>query len=296
MRTAASILAALIGLLSSNTGTLSGGIESDGRHAQIAPKPAQSAWQLSFTTYGWLPWISGDIAVKGRPFDVDVGAGQVVDALDWSSVPAWFSYAEARNGRVILFNDIVYSKLANSADFAKSGPAGILTLSGNVSADYEQAIIEFGGAYEIWSGGAASGATAVRLLAGGRYWHQNAIISADLSATIEGLEIEGSRRLAKSGNVDWVDPFVGIHLNHKLEAGHSLSVRGDIGGFGAGSDFSWQIIATYDFQLCATDRYTIDGYVGYRALSVDYSQGSGFNRYEFDAVLQGPVMGSTLRF
>ena len=56
------------------------------------------------------------------------------------------------------------------------------------------------------------------------------------------------------------------------------------------------MIATYDFQLCATDGYTIDGYLGYRALSVDYSQGSGTNRYEFDAVLQGPVMGATLRF
>jgi len=56
------------------------------------------------------------------------------------------------------------------------------------------------------------------------------------------------------------------------------------------------VIATYDFQLCFTDGYTIDGYLGYRALSVDYSHGSGTSRYEFDAVQHGPVLGAKVRF
>jgi hypothetical protein len=92
------------------------------------------------------------------------------------------------------------------------------------------------------------------------------------------------------------DPFIGARLRQEMAPGQNLTLRGDVGGFDVGSDFSWQVIATYDFQLCVTDRYAIDGYLGYRALSVHYSEGSGVNRYEFDAIQQGPVMGATLRF
>jgi len=40
----------------------------------------------------------------------------------------------------------------------------------------------------------------------------------------------------------------------------------------------------------------IDGYAGWRALSVDYAQGTGVERFEFDVLQQGPVMGITGRF
>lgn len=65
-------------------------------------------------------------------------------------------------------------------------------------------------------------------------------------------------------------------------------VRGDVGGFRAGSDFSWQVLAAYNFQLCVTNRYVLDAYFGYRALSVDYSQGSGDTKYEYNVLQQGP--------
>jgi hypothetical protein len=271
------------------------------RAAEVSPEPqsASDSWTFSFTTYAWTPWISGDLTIKGRSFDVDVTAGQVLEALDWSGIPAWFSYAEARKGRIAIFNDIAYARISGSNDFAKSGPGGVLTLSGNVAAEYEQAIVEVGAAYEVWAGNHSGlGPSALDILAGGRYWHQDATVSADLvvGVNVDGLDIEGSRAFARSGSVDWVDPFIGARLRQQMAPGQNLTLRGDIGGFDVGSDFTWQVIATYDFQLCVTDRYTIDGYVGYRALSVDYSEGSGTNRYEFDALQQGPVMGATVRF
>jgi hypothetical protein len=258
--------------------------------------PAPSEWTFSLTTYAWTPWISGDLTIKGRSFNVDVTAGQVLDALDWSGIPAWFSYAEARNGRLVLFNDIAYAKLAGSKSFAKTGPLGAATLSGNVEADYEQAIVEVGAAYEIWSGSnPGMGTAALDVLAGGRYWHQDATVAADLALDAAGIQLHG-RTVARSGSVDWVDPFIGARLRQQMAPGQNLSLRGDVGGFDVGSEFSWHVIATYDFQLCVTDRYAIDGYLGYRALSVDYSEGSGANRYEFDAVQHGPVVGATVHF
>jgi hypothetical protein len=265
-----------------------------------APAGSTSGWTFSLTTYAWTPWISGDLTIKGRSFDVDITAGQVLDALDWSGVPAWFSYAEARKGRLTLFNDIAYAKLSGSNDFAKSGPLGAVTLTGNVAAEYEQAIVEVGAAYEVWAGDHPSlGPSAFDILAGGRYWHQDATLSADAALNgggPPGIDFEGGRAFARSGSKDWVDPFIGARLRQQLAPGQNVTVRGDVGGFDVGSDFTWQVLATYDFQLCVTDRYAIDGYLGYRALSVDYSEGSGTNRYEFDAIQQGPVMGARVRF
>ena len=47
------------------------------------------------------------------------------------------------------------------------------------------------------------------------------------------------------------------------------------------------MLAAYNFQLCVTYRYVLDAYLGYRALSVDYSQGSGNTKYEYNILQQG---------
>ena len=36
--------------------------------------------------------------------------------------------------------------------------------------------------------------------------------------------------------------------------------------------------------------------LGYKALSVDYSQGSGLTLYQFDMTIHGPIFGVTARF
>jgi len=248
--------------------------------------------------------------VKGRPFDVAVDPAQIIDALNWPDiVPAWFSYAEARRGPLSLFNDIVWADLSGSEGFSRTfnrtlaltGPNGVTVkrklvarFGANVSADYQLAIVEAGGAYAVWSHGSqgSPGSTAFDLLAGARYWHQEVDVSADLTATLAlsgplGLTLSGSRAIAKSGSVDWVDPFVGARLRQQLAAGQEFVVRGDVGGFGAGSQFSWQAIATYNSPLCEIHGIPVDGYVGFRALSADFSQGSGRSRFEWDNVIYG---------
>lgn len=278
---------------------------ADGSASGVQDEP--SGWSLSFTTYSWLPWMSGQTGVRGRTLDVEATPRDMLKALDWSSLPVWMSYTELRNGRLALFNDIVYSKVAGSAGFERSreGPLLAGTVQVDVEADFEQLTFELGAAYEVWSNGApkAAGHTALDILGGARYWRQELNVSVDItsSATLQGplgildLARVGNRVFAKSGSVDWVDPFVGARLRYDIDAGQSVAVRGDIGGFGVGSDLSWQAIATYNWEMCVTDRYIVDGYVGYRALSVDYSQGAGKTKYEFDAVQHGPVMGASLR-
>ena len=270
------------------------------------PAPLPSQWQFSFTPYGWLPWISGNMVVKGRALDVAVDPSQVINHLDWPTiVPAWMSYAEARRGPLSLFNDIVYTQLSGGGGFtgSVSGRRATATFGADVKVDYQLAIVEAGGAYEIWFRGSQSstGSTAFDLLAGARYWHQEADVSADVTGTVAlsgplGITITGNRQIASSGSVDWVDPFIGARVRQQLAPGQEIVLRGDVGGFGAGSQFSWQAIATYNWLLGVTHGIPVDGYVGFRALSADYSQGSGTSKFGFDNVIYGPVIGATIRF
>ena len=284
------------------------------------PVPPLSQWQFSFTPYAWLPWISGDVVVKGRPFDVAIDPSDLITHLDWSDiVPVWMSYTEARRGPLTLFNDVVYANVNGGTGFSRTfhrtlaltAPNGVTIkeklaakFRASISADYHLAIVEAGGAYAIWSRGSqgSPGSTAFDLLAGARYWHQEVDVSADLTATLAlsgplGLTLSGSRAIAKSGSVDWVDPFVGARLRQQLASpGQEFVLRGDVGGFGAGSKFSWQAIATYNSPLCEIHGIPVDGYVGFRALSADFSQGSGRSKFEWDNVIYGPVIGATMRF
>jgi hypothetical protein len=93
-----------------------------------------------------------------------------------------------------------------------------------------------------------------------------------------------------------VDPFIGARLRQQLARGQEFVLRGDVGGFGVGSEFSWQAIATYNSPLGEIHGIPVDGYVGFRALAADYSQGSGKTKFEWDNVIYGPVIGATMRF
>src|SRR5262245_29979349 len=195
--------------------------------AQLAvPAPPPSQWQFSFTPYLWLPWMTGDVVVKGRTLDVAVDPAQLIDHLDWSDiVPAWMSHAEARCGPLSLFNDIVWADVSGSRGFQRkfSGKLASGTFGADIDVNYQLAIVEAGSAYTIWSQGrrGSPGSTAFDVLAGARWWHQEVDVSADLTTTLtlsgpDGLTISGNRAIAKSGGVDWFDPFVGARVQHQL--------------------------------------------------------------------------------
>jgi hypothetical protein len=297
---------ALSGVLAGTGIAASADLGPQPRETLIEPAPPPSQWQFTFTPYLWLPWMSGNMVVKGRGLDVALDPAQIISHLDWPViVPAWMSHVEARRGPLSLFNDIVWTDLSGSGGFSRtrSGRIATATFGAHVQADYQLAIVETGGAYTIWSQGrqGSPGSTAFDLLAGARVWYQNVDVSADLKGTLafsgpRGITISGSRAVARSGSVDWVDPFIGARIRQQLAPGQAIELRGDVGGFGAGSQFSWQAIATYNSPLCAIHGIPVDGYVGFRALSVDYSQGSGTSKFEFDNVIYGPVIGATMRF
>jgi hypothetical protein len=166
------------------------------------------------------------------------------------------------------------------------------------------ATFQFGAAYEIARWGAAPGPgapgsfTALDVMAGGRYWWQKVDINLALAGTINfvGLDLVGNRAVARSGDVDWLDPFVGVRLRHQIAPGKELTFSGDVGGFGVGSKFSWQLVGAYGWDICVKNNVTWAAVIGYRALYVDYAQGAGLTRYQYDMLQHGPIIGISARF
>lgn len=106
------------------------------------------------------------------------------------------------------------------------------------------------------------------------------------------LEIEFERALASanSGDMEWVDPFIGARIRHEFGGGQILTLVADVGGFGAGSDFSWQTIGTFAFDVNCFGT-PINTVVGYRALAVDYSEDGLFGDNGTNLIEHGPILG-----
>jgi hypothetical protein len=91
---------------------------------------------------------------------------------------------------------------------------------------------------------------------------------------------------------DWVDPFIGLRLGADLTKKLSLVLRGDIGGFGVGSEFTWNASAIFGYHFTPM----ISAWLGYKALGVDYETGSLHRKFEFDVTMFGPIMGLSIQF
>ena len=109
------------------------------------------------------------------------------------------------------------------------------------------------------------------------------------------IEIDRAVAVASSGDLEWVDPFIGGRLRHEFGDNKEVNLEADVGGFGVGSDFSWQIVATYGFDVnCfGTPVHTV---VGYRALAVDYSEDGPYGENVLDFIQHGPLMGVRIRW
>jgi hypothetical protein len=272
---------------------------------KAAPAPAaENPWSYRFVGYGWLTALNGTQTGRGRTVDIDA---TFIDILEKSnSIIALMGYFEARKGPVTLFGDIVYADLTASGGALRSRqftPHISGTLGASLGTDYQQAIFTFGAAYEVarwYAGGSADrgSVTTLDVLAGGRYWWQKVDINLDLTGTINlaGLTIAGNRAVASSGSVSWMDPFVGLRLRHQFAPGHALELEGDIGGFGAGSKFSWELVGTYSWDFCVRNNVTWSAVIGYRALAADYEKGFGVTRFEYDIIQHGPLLGVSARF
>jgi hypothetical protein len=321
-----SVLALACGIFAASSPALSADLGPGAAYVEPAPI---DPWTFSFTPYGWLIGIDGNVTARGHTAEINENFFQIAEQSD--SLIALMGYFEARKGRFGFFTDAVWADLgfpghvnydinksvsgnpfARLPDF-KGTIKSNLDIDANAQLDYQSTIIQSGVAFEVikWASGSGPGFTAVDILGSARYWNQDVDLSlkidgkltADIEADFKRLGLKFKRKVsdsrsvlvARAGDLEWVDPVVGARMRHVTASGSEFNLLGDVGGFGAGSEFSWQAVATYGFDVNAFGT-TMRSVVGYRALYVDYSENTKHGKSGLDWTQHGPILGAAFRW
>lgn len=254
-------------------------------------------WNFRLTPYGWFTGINGSITANGRTLSTAASFQDLVQNSD-ELIP-FMGYAQAKKGRVTIFGDFFYSKLGFSKeDVKQTNPVAGLEVTTNRKAhlDTSLTIATAAIAYDAIQ----QGGTNLGFFAGARYWYTDAEfdlkITKDINLTNLGLKKRGQFAVARNAGTDWVDPIVGMRVTQQLTPRDEIMLMADIGGFGVGSQFSWEVFGGYSHSWSLGRACELALALGYRILSVNYEQGSGASQQGLDLTLHGPLAGLSLRF
>jgi hypothetical protein len=263
-------------------------------------KPADpDAWRFNAASYGWLMSVSGSVTARGQTVATNASFIDLVQKSQ--SLLGLMGYFEADKGKAGMYVDAVYTKLgfgANNTSY--SNPIAGLKISTAASAalTYQLFVVEIGGVYELarWQHAEGS-ATAVDGVMGFRYWNNSIAASFDATANVDfshlGLDRSFGIAVARADAIQWVDPVFGVRVTHQFTPRQQIVVRGDVGGFGLGSQFSWQALAVYSYAWELDGGQKLAALLGFRALAVNYTSNAGVG---IDETLYGPVIGVSYRF
>jgi hypothetical protein len=91
-----------------------------------------------------------------------------------------------------------------------------------------------------------------------------------------------------SGSKTIATPLVGMRGHIDIADGFGVTGLFDVGGFGLGADFTWQTLATLDYEISEG----IALRTGFRAIGINYTE----NGVEVQLNWIGPIVGATFRF
>lgn len=98
--------------------------------------------------------------------------------------------------------------------------------------------------------------------------------------------------ISQSETKDLLDPVIGGRYQWQMADQWDFNLYGDIGGFGVGSEFTWQALGVINFW--AWKHVGFAG--GYRALGYQIEDDKNIDKFELDLLLHGPVLGVTIRW
>ena len=216
----------------------------------MAADSASGGWQWRLAPlYLWGVSISGDQTIGTQTVPLELKFGDIFDNLEGVFTANFEGLYNDRWGFLFDFSYI---------DIKGDQPP--------LSVKFQNILVEVDGLYRL-----INGEHNVDLLFGLRY--------TDQETEVAPTPIKISQ--------NWTDPVFGARWWWRFADRWSLVARGDIGGFGVGSDFTWQALALVDWK--PFKHVSFAG--GYRALYQDYEDGSGPALFKYKATLHGPLLG-----
>jgi hypothetical protein len=225
--------------------------------ASVTPahaQPANDEWQVFAAPYLMGAAMSGATTVRGAELDLDLSASDIFSNLQFGAM----GLMVARRGGWGVGTDLIWMALGTTVR--------------NTNVDFNQGAFAFYGLQALGPAADVTFGARVNTLQG--------------VLKFKGPDIEVSQ------DKTWVDPIAGLTLRTTVDRPVQLRVYTEIGGFGLGSTFTWQIFPTLGIKL--TRSASIE--LGYRWLDLDYATGEGLSEFRYDVLTQGPVVGFGFRF
>lgn len=223
---------------------------------------SESSWRHTIVVYFMGAGLDGESQVGPVTADIDASFSDILENLEFGAMGAY----SARKGPWGFNLDAIFMGLGGDA----TGPVGTrfdvdvdeLVVSADVS-------FRFNDRFET--------------LAGLRY------NSLDMTVAVQ---TPGGATAEASQKEEWVDPYVGARLTAPFAGQWAFVLRGDVGGFGVGSDLAWQAVARFEWRV--SDSASIS--IGYRIYDVDYADGAGSDLFRYDVATSGPLAGMSWSF
>ncbi|MGE0641015.1 MAG: hypothetical protein AB7G12_10760 [Thermoanaerobaculia bacterium] len=230
--------------------------------ALLAAPAAADGWKSEVAAYLFAAGLSGRASVGPVVADVDMSFSDILDNLQFGGMAAF----STTDGRWVWMGDAVVANVGTT----ERGSGGAF----RADLDSDTTIVEGDFGVQLTRGFTVFG--------GARY--------VDLASKL--AVGSGNQTLRASTSESWVDPVVGFRWSTTGSERWAFWIRGDVGGFGVGSERSWNAVAALSFRL--TERVRLGA--GYRALDIEYEHGSGSDRFVYDTRMEGPVAGLSFSF
>jgi hypothetical protein len=223
---------------------------------------SHNRWEFLVEPYLMFPNMKGTVGIGTLPDgEVDAGSKDIFGRLQ----SGFMLFTEVQNGTWALSSDFLYMKLRQDVVPTTVVNGGSLSVS--------ETAWELAGLRRFlpWLEGGIGG----RLL---RINVDAEIVRNDFGGGTSGQQKEDAQT--------WFDPILVIRMKLPDSGNLLLQLRGDIGGFGVGSDFTWQIQAYGGYRFSNLFQVT----AGYRALAIDFETGADQGRFLYDVTTSGPVL------
>ncbi len=228
-----------------------------------AASSSESNWHVVVSPYIWLPGVHGTAGTPNATMSIHASPGDLLSNFRFGLM----GLADASYKRVVLPIDLMWVRLADS----KALPFPNLAAT---TADFKASefILTPGIGYRVVNHEKLK----LDALTGFRYWHFSE--SVQFSPSLLGLKLSQSR--------DWVDPLVGGRIVATLAPKAEMTISGDVGGWGVGSQLDYQIVGLLGYKI--KPKWTLQA--GYRYLDVDYHNGVIFH-----AATSGVLFGVSIK-
>lgn len=257
-----------------------------------APANVGEGWRFLIAPYVWLTAIQGNAEGKrGNQVDINVTVGDAFNLIDEVKFILG-GRIEIEKGRWGFIYDGFYLKLGDSKDILAIRDTRFpilvpptVPIQGNVDLTMELSTMQAALSYDVYRSTKFAGKKpelTIEAMAGARYTYLRSRVEFAAAGPLVGVQrtIDGSQ--------NWIDPIVGGRLLWNPHKSWQINLEADIGGFGAGSDFSSNLNLGVFYRI--TDWLRLWG--GYRGLYTNYDK----NHFKFDAWIHGPYLGLGFEF